>query len=229
MINTPKIYKIRVTFTVDHATDHKRIVSALRNRVLRSGLPFEPAKVNPKWPRLAYGPVLGQGQRSEGEIADLYFSVPVSPEEVRAKLNASASGGMRILRVQRVPYALPSVSHLAEVMKYRVQGDFASYTPAVGAETFFRGKQVYVIMQAPNGMTVQQDLKPFVLSVAQPQPDQLELWLQKSADKMAKPEEVVAAWLQVPVPTETVFALPGIEFIREALYWRDSSENLHAI
>lgn len=229
MINAPKIYKIRVTFAVDQALDHKRVVVALRNRVLRSGLPFEPAKVNPSWPRLAYGPALGQGQRSVGEIADLYFSAPICAEQAQAKLVPSASDGLRILRVQRVPYALPSVSHLAEVVKYRAQGDFASYAPAVGAETFFRGKHLYVTMQAPNGMTMQQDLKPFVLSVAQPQPDQLELWLQKSADKMAKPEEVVAAWLQVSVPTETVFALPGIEFIREALYWRDSSGELHAI
>lgn len=229
MNSTPKIYKMRIAFTVPDGWDHKRIFSVLRNMVLRSGLPFEPAKVNKNWPRLAYGPVLGYGQYSLGEIADLYFTAPVTQADAQAALSNSAADGVRVLRVRRVPYALPSVSNLAEVMKYSVQGDFSIYTPAGCAEEFFRKKQIYVTVEASNGMNLQQDLKPFILSVTQPQNGKLELLLQRHDTKTTKPEYVVAAWLQVKVPAEEEFTLPKLKFTREALYWRDSAGELHAL
>lgn len=229
MINTPKIYKMRVAFTVDGVWDHKRLYTALRTMVLRSGLPFEPAKVNPHWPRLAYGPALGYGQYSLGELADLYFSAPVPEAEAQAALEKAAPGGVRILRVRRLPYALPSVANLAEVMQYSAQGDFAQYAPAREAEAFFSGKHIYVAVEASNGMTLQQDIKPFILRVTQPQPDRLELLLQKHGDKTAKPEHAVAAWLGVAVPAEAEFTLKTIKFIRQALFWRDSAGALHAL
>jgi len=225
----PKIYKMRIVFTVADEWDHKRIFSDLREMVLRSGLPFEPAKVNKNWPRLAYGPVLGYKQQSRGELADLYFSAPVKEADTQAALSKSAPDGVRVLRVRRVPYALPSVSNLAEVMQYSVQGDFSFYTPACCAEEFFRGKHIYVKVEAANGMSVQQDMKPFILRVRQPQKDKIELFLQKCGDKSAKPEQVIAAWLNVPVPAETEFTLSKLNFIREKLYWRDSNGTLHAL
>lgn len=229
MITGPKIYKMRIAFTVAGVWDHKQIMSALRTMVLHSGLAFEPAKVNPNWPRLAYGPVLGYGQYSKKEIADLYFSTPVEVSQAQAALHRAAPDGVCVLRVWRVPYALPSVNHLAEVMKYSVQGDFAQYAPACRAEDFFSAKQVYVQITAANAMTVQQDVKPFLLRVKQLQENELELLLQRQADKWAKPEHLIAAWLQVPIPADTPFTLQGIKFTREELYWRDEAGNLHAI
>ena len=220
---------MRIAFTVADGWDHKRIFSALREMILASGLPFEPAKVNKNWPRLAYGPVLGYKQYSLGEIADLYFVAPVKEAEAQAALSKSAPDGVCILRVQRVPYALPSVSNLAEVMQYRVQGDFSLYTPACGAEEFFRKKHIYVTVIADSGMSMQQDLKPFILQVEQPQPDQVELLLQKQGDKTTKPEYAVAAWLNVEVPAAQEFTLPEFKFTREKLYWRDGVGELHAL
>ncbi len=229
MINAPKIYKMRVAFTVAGAWDYKRIFAALRNTVLRSGLPFEPAKVNKNWPRLAYGPALGYAQYSLGEYADIYFSSPVKEDEALQSLQKAAAGGLTILRVQRVPYALPSVSNLAEVFRYAVEGNFAFYQPAQTAEAFFANKHIYVTESTPNGIIVQKELKPFILSVKQDGENKVELWLQKQGDKTAKPEHVMAAWLNVSVPAETEFTLEQLKFIREALYWRDAGGNLHAI
>lgn len=220
---------MRVVFTVAGAWDHKRIFSALRNMVLQSGLPFEPAKVNKNWPRLAYGPALGYGQYSLGEYADLYFSSPVKEEDARAVLKQAAPKGVSVVSARRVPYALPSVSNLAEVMKYGVQGDFSRYNPAREAEEFFAEKHIYVTVQAPNGMTMQRELKPFVLSVTRTRPDRLELLLQRHQDKTAKPEHAVAAWLGVAAPSEEEFTLEDLKFTREALYWRDAQGNLRAI
>ena len=225
----PKIYKMRVAFSVAGSCDHKRIMNILREMVLRSGLPFEPAKVNKSWPRLAYGPVLGYKQYSLGEIADLYFSAPVKEADAQAALVKSAPDGVRVLRLWRVPYALPSVSSLAEVMQYSVQGDFSFYTPASCAEEFFRKKHIYVSVVAQSGMSFEQDLKPFILQVTQPQPDKVELLLQRYADKTAKPEHVIAAWLNIPVPAEEEFTLSKLKFTREKLFWRDNEGKLHAI
>ena len=220
---------MRIVFSVAEAWDHKRIFSILREMVLRSGLPFEPAKVNKNWPRLAYGPVLGYKQYSLGEVADLYFSTALETTQVQTALEHSASDGVRILRVWRVPYGLPSVSSLAEVMKYSVQGDFSVYTPSCCAEEFFRKKHVYVSAEASGGISLQRDLKPFILRGVQPQPDKIELLLQRCGDKSTKPEYVIAAWLQIPVPMQEEFTLPELKFTRETLYWRDHAGNLHAI
>lgn len=219
---------MRVVFTVSGTWDHKRIFAALRNMVLRSGLPFEPAKVNKNWPRLAYGPALGYGQFSLAEYADLYFSSPVKEEAALSALTKSAAG-IRVLHVKRVPYALPSVSQLAEVMQYAVEGDFSRYTPVHSLEAFFGGEHIYLTAQAPNSMTVVQDLKPFVLSVRQVRADRLELLLQRHFDKTAKPEHLLAAWLNMVVPTEAEFTIEGLKFTREELYWRDGQGNLHVI
>ncbi len=229
MIEAPKIYKMRIVFSVSGLWDHQRIFDALREMVLASGLPFEPAKVNKNWPRLAYGPALGYKQYSLGEIADLYFSAPVKEADAQAALSKSAPDGVRVLRVRRVPYALPSVSHLADVVQYGVEGNFAQYALRRAAEEFFAAKQVYVCREAPNGLTVQQDIKPFLLRVTQPRPDRLELLLQRLGDQMAKPEHLVAAWLNIAVPASTAFTLDHIKFTREALYWRDAAGELHAI
>ncbi len=219
---------MRVVFTVPGAWDHKRIFAALRNMVLRSGLPFEPAKVNKNWPRLAYGPALGYGQFSLGEYADLYFSSPVKEEAALSALS-KVSAGLTVLHVKRVPYALPSVSQLAEVMQYAVEGDFAQYTPDKPLEAFFGGAHIYLTVQAVNAITVQQDLKPFVLSVKQVRADRLELLLQRHQEKTAKPEHLLAAWLNMTVPAEAEFTIEGLKFTREELYWRDGKGKLHVI
>ncbi len=229
MITASKIYKIRIVFSIAYAWDHKRVVAVLRDMILSSGLPYEPAKINKNWPRLAYGPVLGYGQTSLSERADLYFSAPVKEAEVQARLTASAPDGVCVLRVRRVPYALPSVSQLAEVVQYRAEGDFSVYTPTCTAEAFFSSAPIYITVQAANGMMLQRDIKSFIVSVKQTQPNQVSLLLQKRAEQWVKPEEVLAAWLQVPVPMQATFALPGIKFIREELYWRDQAGTLHVI
>ena len=229
MNHTPKIYKMRVMFTVPDGWDHQRIFASLRNMVLRSGLPFEPAKVNRNWPRLAYGPALGYGQCSLAEYADLYFSSPVKEDAAMSALSQAAGKAMTVLQVKRVPYALPSVSHLAEVMQYGVKGDWQQYRPSQPLEAFFGGKHIYLTLQAPNGLTVQQDIKPYILSVKQLSADELELLLQRHLDKTVKPEYVMAAWLNIPVPAEAEFTIVPLKFTREKLYWRDSEQKLHAI
>lgn len=220
---------MRVVFTLTEKGDYARIFNEVRKVVLKSGLPFEPAKVNKNWPRLAYGPVLGYGQESLGEYLDVYLSRPVPQEDVRRALENASGETVRILRVQKVPYALPSVANLAAVSRYLVKGDFSQYAPSKTFGGFMAGGAVRAVLKADNGFTQELDLKPFILGWQQPQEDCLRLTLQAVGEKSLKPEYVAAAWLGVEIPAQGEFTLDGLKFIREGLYWLDSQGELRPV
>ena len=129
MMNTPKIYKIRVVFRWLKNQADRNTFNAVRKMVLTAGLPFEPAKVNKNWPRLAYGPSPALGQRAEREYLDIYLQKSIAAEEVQSALEKAAPSGLELLSVRRVPYPLPSVQNLAAAARYRVEGNFSSYQP----------------------------------------------------------------------------------------------------
>ncbi len=220
---------MRIEFGVRGQTDHKRIFSALRKAVLGSGLPFEPAKVNKNWPRLAYGPVLGYAQESLGEYADVYLTEPRAARDVQAALAKAAGPGLEIKRVERVPYALPSVANLAEVTRYRVEGDFSAWAPKQSMMDFLSGRKVTVAVTAPNGMTREENMLPYVVSCEEPDEKSIVLTLQTVNGKSLKPEYAVAAWLGLTVAQGEEFTVEGLRFLREGLYWRDSQGGLHRI
>ena len=229
MINTPKIYKMRIEFTVSGRPDHKRIFNVLRNAVLGSGLAFEPAKINKNWPRLAYGPVLGYAQESLGEYADIYLTQSASTQAVRQALAQAAGNSLTIKRVERVPYALPSVSNLAAAACYWLQGDFKHLSSGMGLAEFINAPRAVAVITAPNGMTREEDIKPYVLACEQPQADKIVLTLQTVEGKSLKPEYVVAAWLGITIMQGEEFTVENVKFIREGLYWRDTQGALHRI
>lgn len=230
MINTPKIYKMRIEFTVSAPADNKRIFGALRNAVLKSGLPFEPAKVNKNWPRLAYGPVLGYALESFGEFADIYLLQNVPPQEVHQALARAAGPQITVKRVERVPYALPSVANLAQAARYIVEGDFSPWAPKQSLTDFLNGRKALAVLTAPNAtMTQEVQLRPYVAACEQPEANKYLLTLQTVNEKTLKPQYAVAAWLGEPIVQGEEFTLPGIRFIREGLFWRDSQGGLHRI
>lgn len=230
MINAPKIYKMRIEFTVCAAADNKRIFGALRNAVLKSGLAFEPAKINKNWPRLAYGPVLGYGLESLGEFADIYLLQSVPPQEVHQALSRAAGPLIAIKRVERVPYALPSVANLAQAARYIIEGDFSPWAPKQSLTDFLNGRQATAVLTAPNAaMTQEVPLSPYVVKCEQPEENKYFLTLQTVNDKTLKPQYALAAWLGIPIVQGEEFTIPGVRFIREGLFWRDSQGGLHRI
>lgn len=220
---------MRIVFTLTEKGDYAKIFNEIRKAVIKSGLPFEPAKVNKNWPRLAYGPVLGYGQESLGEYLDIYLSRPLPEEEVFRALTAAAGDTVRILRVSRVPYALASVSNLATVSRYLVKGDFKRYAPAKTLGEFLDGKNAQVGFMLENGFTRIMELKPFVIGCEQLEEDCVRLTLQTVGEKSLKPEYAVAAWLGLEIPADGEFTVPGVKFIREGLYWRDSQGEIRPV
>lgn len=231
MINAPKIYKMRIVFRIVKKTGGTgNVFNVVRKMILASGLPFEPAKVNANWPRMAYGPAPAYGQKAEREYLDIYLRKPTAAEEVRSALLAAAPDGLEIVSAARVPYPLPSVQNLAAAARYRLKGDFASFQTGRKLEEFVNEARVEVIRRAENGLSCVIDAKPYIVSAETAAPGEAVLTLACVRDKWVKPEWILAAWLGLEVPAgEEAFSVDGVTVIRECLLWRDSEGLFHPI
>ena len=233
MINTPKIYKMRIEFRLvqEVPADSKHVLNAVRNMILASGLPFTPAQVNNRWPRFAYGPAPATGQRAEREYVDIYLRESCSEETVRQALVQVAPEGLEILHVRRVPYALPSVQKLAAAASYRVYGD-ASQLAELGRklQESMQAKSLVVNLRNPDGELRQKELAPGLQAVCCVAPDEVELILVPLSGLWVLPQWYVAAALGVEVPTQDEkFFIAGLSFVRKTIFWRDSQGELHPI
>ncbi len=231
MINTSKIYKMRIVFHLAaHAPGRADIVGTLRNMILQSGLPYARAKQQGNVPRLAYGPSVKKGQLAAREYVDIYLFTSVRAAQVRARLEACKPQGLTFLQMQRIPFALAGVQQLASVAVYEVQGDLASYAPQQTLENYISSSRVEVTRQAANGLRLTTDLKPFVRGARTLSATRVEVTLNRVEDRWASPLEVIYAWLGEVVPPQSENAADAcFTIIRQGLYWQDSQNNLHLI
>ncbi len=232
MINTSKIYKMRIVFRMDVLkAENRNVFNAVRKMVLASGLPVEPAKVNKNWPRLSYGPAPAQGQWAEREYLDIYLQESVPVADVKQRLEAVAPEGLCLLSIQRVPYPLPSVQNLAAAARYRVQGDFTSLNVSGRKwEEFIGTGRMLVSLRAENGIIITLDAAPYLVDFHWQASDDFCCTLQRVQDKWLRPEWLIAAWLGIEIPAEEEpFTLAALQFTRQCLLWRDSQGELHPI
>ena len=229
-MNPPKIYKIRVVFRWLKNQADRNTFNAVRKMVLTAGLPFEPAKVNKNWPRLAYGPSPALGQRAEREYLDIYLQKSIAAEEVQSALEKAAPSGLELLSVRRVPYPLPSVQNLAAAARYRVEGNFSSYQPGRKLEEFLSSGRVEITRRAENGLSCVKELSAHIGPCRTISPEVVSLTVLSVQGKWINPEEIIAAWLGLEVPAgEENFTVEGLTFIREGLFWQDSQGEFHLI
>ena len=232
MINTPKIYKMRIVFRwKDGKAEHPHALRGIKRMVLDSGLPYEPSKFVQSLPRLAYGPALAKGQRAEREYLDIYLLEKRSADEVRHALLQTAPEGFEILQLSRVPYPLPSVQNLAAAARYRVKGDFSPYlSSGRKLETWNTVGNLTVSLCAADNTIRERDITPGLVSARVCAPDEISLLLAPVNGQWVSPQWFVAAWagLEVPIPDEN-FAVAGLVFIRQELCWRDSQGEFHPI
>ncbi len=231
MINTPKIYKMRIVFRLSaNAPARADIVGALRHMVQTSNLPYASAKQNPRAVRLNYGPSVKRGQWAEREYADIYLRKSVGVAQVRAQLENSKPQGFTLLEVYRVPYNLPAVQQLGTVGVFRAEGNFAAYAPKETFENYVTAARLEVVRQAANGMNLSMDIKPFVVGGKTLSPQGVELTLQSVADKWLSPLVVLYGWLGLPIPMQDdLLTAEGFTVTRLGLYWQDSAGELHLI
>ena len=230
MINLPKIYKMRIVFRMAKSAERKSIFYAVREMVLASGLPYEPAKVNKNWPRLAYGPACALDVYAEREYLDIYLKESVPAPEVRRRLETSKPAALTLLAVSRVPYAMAGVADLAHGVKYRAEGNFTAFGPEQTLENYFTAARAEVVRRAENGLSLTFDVKPFVLEAQTLDAGSVCLMLAAKNGKQPNPFTVLGAWLGMEIPfPDDGFRIAGINMIREGLYWQDSAGELHLI
>ena len=223
---------MRIVFCCEISqTERRNIFDAVRNMVLASGLPFEPAKVNKNWPRLSYGLAPAQGQRAEREYLDIYLHKQVSAADVKQKLEAVAPQGLTIKTVQRVPYPLPSVQNLAAAARYSIRGNFSRLNVSGREwESFISARPILITRRAENGMVVTLDATPYLVDSCRNAPNEILCTLQRVQDKWMRPEWFIAAWLGIEIPFEQeAFTIDGILIVRQCLLWRDSNNELHPL
>lgn len=222
---------MRIVFSVsENSSKRQDTLNALRTMILHSGLDYMPAKVNARWPRLSYGPLLGRGQKARREYIDIYLKTSVSAEYAREQLEKSKPQGLNLLDVKRVPYALASVQQLAQAAIYVIKGDFAGYTPKQTIEKWATAARLEIVQQANNGMRVTTDIRPFVRSARSRGESQVELMLLPVKEKWINPLVCVYAWLGIEISSPLAELMDErFEIIREGLYWQDSAGNLHLI
>lgn len=222
---------MRIVFTcAEKSPARLNTFNAVRSMVLASGLPYEPAKVNKNWPRLAYGPAPSMGVRAEREYLDIYLLSAVPAEQVRSSLEQSKPQGLTLLDVQRVPYALPSVQNLAAAAVYRVEGNFDLFAPDMTAEDFFNAARVDITRRADNGLALVQNAKPYIWKAQTVSDRAVRLTLLNVQGKWERPQTLIAAWLGIDIPAQDeAFTVEGFTFIRESFLWQDSEGEFHPI
>lgn len=231
MINTSKIYKMRVVFCVsEDGPNRSETLDAVRTMVLHSGLNYMPAKTNAHWPRLSYGPLVGRGQTARREYIDIYLRKFVSVQDVRKHLEQSKPQGVHLIDVKRVPYSLASLQQLATAAVYTIEGEFASFKPKQTIEEQIAQTRFDAQQQTSNGMHFTTDLHPFVRSARSLGEQRIELTLVPVAEKWMNPLVCVYAWLGIEItgPLETLTD-ERFKIIREGLYWQDGAGDLHPI
>ena len=231
MINTPKIYKMRIVFYLaPNAPAREDLVGALRSMILSSKLAYARSKQNPRVPRLAYGPSVKRGQGAQREYADIYLLTSVCAQQVRAQLEASKPQGLELLEVYRVPYAMASVQQLASHALYRAEGDFMAHAPKQTFENYVKSARLNVMCRAENAMCLCQDIKPYLVSAQTISATCVQFMLKRVGDKWISPLAVLYGWLGMEMPLDDQQAAAcGFTTIREGLYWQDCENNLHLI
>lgn len=221
---------MRIVFRVlEKSAEQLNVFNAVRKMILDSGLPFEPAKVNPRWPRFAYGPAPAKGQWAEREYLDIYLRTSCSEQDVRQALEKAAPPAVELLQLTRVPYPLPSVQNLAAAVRYRVKGDFSRFgLSGRKIEDWAKASNILVTLRSLNGMLCQKDLTPGLLNASTLAPDEVALTLAPINGKWVPPQWFIAAWSGIEIPAqEEVFEIDGLNFIRQNFYWQDSQGELH--
>ena len=229
MINSSKIYKMRVVFhLLKQGWQQPQTVRALRQMILKSGLVFAPVDDRPSLPRFAYGPALPVGVRARREYVDVYLDSWETPAQVKEKLQQAANGILEILQVFRVPYRFPSVQQLATVALYKISGPSVEREQE-SIEKCLHDSDLPVVFRAPNGMTFSENAKAYIVSAEKTAAQEWQIGLRSIDGKWLNPYALLAAILGMEVPLEERWMLEGFTIERQGLYWQDSQGRTHLI
>jgi len=118
------VQRLRLTFSKEGATryiSHLDLARALERSLNRAGLPVAYTQGFNRRPRLSLAAALPLGYTSEAEVADVWLTAPMAPDEFRVRLMVGMAPGITITDVRETSLAAPSLQQLMVESEYEVR------------------------------------------------------------------------------------------------------------
>jgi radical SAM-linked protein len=195
--------RLRLTFSKDGPAryiSHLDLARALERALNRAGLPVAYTQGFNRRPRLSLAAALPLGYTSAAEVADVWLTEPVEPEQFRARLMARMAPGIAVSAAAEVPLAAPSLQQQLAASEYEVslpEGTDEdelrrSVAALLAAESVMRERR-----RAKDSRPQSFDLRPLILGLdvdegANGRP-RLRLSLVQTATQTGRPDDVLSA------------------------------------
>lgn len=117
------VFRYRLRFTKDGAealTSHLDLVRSLPRVFRRAGLPLRYSDGFHQHPVITFSPALPLGARSAGELMDVDFTSYVPADELRERLDAAGTEGLRFLEAALLPPGTLSLGRALDRAHYAV-------------------------------------------------------------------------------------------------------------
>lgn len=194
------VQRLRLTFSKRGNTrfiGHLDLARTLERSLNRAGIPVAYSQGFNRRPRLSLAAALPLGYTSEAELADIWLTEAMEPEQVRQQLAAAIAPGIAIHHAAEVPLSEPSLQQAVSSSVYEVtfldpvdQTELVQKVAALlAADTLIRERQ-----GGKKGKKREYDLRPLILSLevteAEGEP-RLQMHLVQNPTQTGRPDEVL--------------------------------------
>lgn len=205
------LQRMRLTFGKHGTTryiSHLDLARALERALNRAGLPVAYTQGFNRRPRLSLAAALPLGYTSEAEIADVWLTEPVSPEQFVTHLAEKMPPGVTLKSARLVPPGTPSLQQQLAESVYEVRflepvdesALRARVADLLSAETLIREKH-----RAKGNRPQQFDLRPLIIdAIVLPGSEdgaRMQMRLVQTASQTGRPDDVLAALAIDPLDT----------------------------
>lgn len=197
------VQRLRITFSKEGATryiSHLDLARAVERALNRAGLPVAYSQGFNRRPRLSLAAALPLGYTSDAEVADVWLTELLAPNQFRERLAQSMPPGIGLRQVVEVPLTSPSIQQQMAESIYEV-----GFLDPLDEETL--RIKVAEIMAAPTlvrerirakGNRPQMiDLRPLIIDMKLKEERsgglRLKLILVQTATQTGRPDDVIAA------------------------------------
>lgn len=196
------VQRLRLTFSKTGNTrfiGHLDLARTLERSLNRAAIPVAYSQGFNRRPRLSLAAALPLGYTSEGELADIWLTEAMDPEQVRQQLAAAIAPGIAILQAAEVPLSEPSLQQAVSSSIYEatfldpldrtmLQQKVAAL---LAADSLIRERQ-----GGKKGKKREYDLRPLILSLEVTEVEsepRLQMHLVQNPTQTGRPDEVLLA------------------------------------
>lgn len=194
------VQRLRLTFTKEEAVrfiGHLDLARTLERALNRAQIPMAYTQGFNRRPRLSLAAALPLGYMSQGELADIWLVESVDPQEARDQLMSKMAPGIRVLHVEEVDMADPSLQQSIAFSDYSVRFLDSVDENALGEAiaNLLSADQIIRDRTRPKDKKKREyDLRALVIDL-QTKTEQAEtrLWMRlvQTPSQMGKPDEVL--------------------------------------